>query len=120
MSIEQPGYITKDGSFIREIIRPERQGSRNMSLAEAVIPPGEATFRHYHLQSEEIYYILTGEGMIELEGQQQHVRPGDAVFIPPRTEHGAKCLGDTPLRLLCVCSPPYQHEDTILTNEQEA
>lgn len=49
MSIEKPGYITKEGSFIREIIRPERQGTCNMRLAEAVIPPREATSRHYHL-----------------------------------------------------------------------
>lgn len=115
MDDDQPTYVTLDGSRIRELIRPERQGSRRLSLAEATIAPGQATLRHRHRQSEEVYFVLSGEGVVEVAARQQPVQAGDAVLIPPGAEHRATCLGDTPLRLLCLCSPPYQHDDTELT-----
>ena len=108
-------YETLDGSLIRELVRPEREGSRNLSLAEATIAPGQTTHRHRHRQSEEIYYVLSGEGIVEVAARQTVVQAGDAVLIPPGAEHCAVNTGDLPLRLLCACSPAYQHEDTELT-----
>ncbi|MEI6500425.1 MAG: cupin domain-containing protein [Armatimonadota bacterium] len=108
-------YETLDGSLIRELVRPERAGSHNLSLAEATIAPGQTTHRHRHRQSEEIYYVLSGEGIVEVAARKTAVKAGDAVLIPVGAEHCALSLGDVPLRLLCACSPPYQHEDTELT-----
>lgn len=108
-------YETLDGSLIRELVRPEREGSRNLSLAEATIAPGQATHRHRHRQSEEIYYVLSGEGIVEVAACQTAVKAGEAVLIPAGAEHCALNTGDAPLRLLCACGPPYQHEDTELT-----
>ncbi len=115
MDDDQPTYVTLDESLIRELVRPERQGSRHLSLAEATIAPGQSTLRHQHRQSEEIYFVLAGEGIVEVAAHQHRVAPGEAVLIPPGAEHRAVCLGDTPLRLLCACSPPYQHDDTEVT-----
>ncbi len=115
MGDEQPTYTTLDGSLIREIVRPERQGSRHLSLAEATIAPGQSTARHRHRQSEEVSFVVGGEGIVEVAARQQPVQTGDAVLIRPGAEHRATCLSSTPLRLLCLCSPPYQHEDTELT-----
>ncbi|MEN6545319.1 MAG: cupin domain-containing protein [Armatimonadia bacterium] len=120
MTDDQPTYTTLDGSLIREIIRPERQGSRHLSLAEATIAPGQSTIRHRHHQSEEIYYVLSGAGTIEVAARLQRVQAGDAVLIPPGAEHRATCMGETPLRILCACSPPYQHSDTELTEGELA
>ena len=108
-------YETLDGSFIRELIRPEREGSKNLSLAEATIAPGQATHRHLHRESEEVYYVLDGEGIVEVAAKKRKVRPGDSVLIPASAEHCAACVGDRPLRILCACSPPYRHQDTELT-----
>lgn len=118
MAEDTPTYETLDGSLITELVRPERQGSRQLSLAEAIIAPGQQTHRHCHLASEEIYYVLGGEGVVEVGGQPRPVGPGQAVLIPPGVEHCALCIGAEPLRLLCACSPPYQHEDTKLTEGQ--
>lgn len=111
-------YRTLDGSLIDELVRPEREGSRNLSLAEATIFPGETTHRHRHRQTEEIYYVLAGEGIVEVAASKTAVCAGDAVLIPPGAEHCATNTGAGPLRLLCACSPPYQHEDTELTEGQ--
>lgn len=113
-------YVTRDGSLIRELVRPEREGSARLSLAEATIHPGQRTHRHRHGQSEEIYYVLAGEGVVEVAAVARRVGPGDAVLIPAGAEHCAMGVGEQDLRLLCACSPPYQHEDTELTEGQLA
>ncbi len=108
-------YITLDGSRILELIRPEREGSQNLSLARAVIEPGKSTLRHRHHTSEEIYYVLSGEGTLEIGAAIERVGPGDARLIPAGCEHRVTCIGVEPLVILCACAPPYQHTDTELT-----
>ena len=98
-------FTTKDGSTIRELHHTEEQ-----SLAEATLDPGQATERHYHARSEEIYFLLEGEGEMEVDGDRRRVRPGDAVLIPAGAWHQIRA--ETPLRFLCCCAPPYSHEDT--------
>ena len=98
-------FTTKDGSTIREL-----HHSASQSLAEASLPAGGSTQRHYHRASEEIYFVLEGEGTMELDGQTRQVAPGDAILIPPGAWH--EILATTDLRFLCCCAPPYSHDDT--------
>jgi mannose-6-phosphate isomerase-like protein (cupin superfamily) len=99
-------FTTKDGSLIREL-----QHTKAQSLAEAKLEPGQVTERHYHGASEEIYFLLEGTGVLELDGQLRDVQSGDAVLIPAGTWHQIRAL--EPLRFLCCCSPAYSHADTF-------
>jgi mannose-6-phosphate isomerase-like protein (cupin superfamily) len=38
---------------------------------------------HYHKETTEFYYVLSGSGAVELDGDNTDVRPGTAVVIPP-------------------------------------
>ncbi|HEY3393165.1 MAG TPA: cupin domain-containing protein [Lacipirellulaceae bacterium] len=62
---------------------------------------------HYHKRMTEIYYILEGEGQIELDGKRHAVRPGDAILIKPLCRHRA--IGR--LRVLNVPVPAFDPED---------
>jgi mannose-6-phosphate isomerase-like protein (cupin superfamily) len=106
-------FTTKDGSTIRELLGLPTSSARNQSLAEATLPPGGATERHYHLESEEIYYLVEGTGEMELDDERCPVAPGDAVLIPPGAWHQIRAAAGGPLRFLCCCAPPYRHEDTF-------
>ena len=101
-------FVTKDGSTIRELQHTDVQ-----SLAEATLEPGQATERHYHSVSEEIYFVLKGQGEMELDGETRFLRPGDAVLIPPGAWHTLENNGTSELRILCCCVPPYSHDDTF-------
>ncbi len=105
-------FTTADGSTIRVLLDAEHGGARNQSLAEATLAPGQATERHYHANTEEIYVVLTGAGEMEVEGERCAVAPGDSVLIPPGAWHQIRA-GDAELRFLCCCAPPYRHEDTF-------
>jgi mannose-6-phosphate isomerase-like protein (cupin superfamily) len=100
-------FVTKDGSTIRELHHTAVQ-----SLAEATLEPGQATERHYHRVSEEIYVVTKGSGELEVDGETAHVRPGDAILIPPGAWHTLANDGTSELTILCCCAPPYSHDDT--------
>jgi mannose-6-phosphate isomerase-like protein (cupin superfamily) len=93
---EAEPFATKDGSTIRELHHTQAQ-----SLAEATLEPDQATQRHFHRLSEEV------------DRETRRVRPGDAILIPPGAWHTLENDGTSELTILCVCSPPYSHEDTF-------
>lgn len=112
-----PAFTTKDGSEVRELLAHRNSCIERQSLAEARVPVGGATTPHYHPLAEEIYYILEGRGRMQLDGQTQAVGPGDAIAIPPGSTHQITNTDDVPLKLLCCCAPPYEHEDTVLVDD---
>ena len=101
-------FTTKDGSTIRELHHTQAQ-----SLAEATLEPDQATQRHFHRRSEEIYFVTKGSGSLEVDGETRRVRPGEAILIPPGAWHTLENDGTSELTILCMCSPPYSHEDTF-------
>ena len=108
-------FITKDGSEIRELLAHRNSAIRHQSLAEARLAPGTSTQEHYHVKTEEIYYITHGVGRIRIDGEVREVGSGDAVAILPGQRHKLWNTGSDVLRLLCCCAPAYEHEDTVMT-----
>jgi len=104
-------FTTADGSRIRSILDRSNAPVALQSLAEANLPAGGATRRHYHRASEEFYFVLTGRGLMEIDGETREVAPGDAVLIPPGAWHQVSAGEE--LTFLCCCSPPYDHADTF-------
>jgi mannose-6-phosphate isomerase-like protein (cupin superfamily) len=107
-------FTTKDGSEIRELLAHRNSCVRNQSLAEARLPAGAMTTPHYHPRTEEIYYILNGQGRMRIGAETNDVGPGDAIAIPPGETHQIQNLGREPLVFLCCCAPGYEHADTVL------
>lgn len=108
----QVPFTTRDGSTIRSLLDASNAPVANQSLAEATLSAGAATERHYHRLSEEFYYLLAGRGVMEIEGEEREVGPGDAILIPAGAWHQIRAM--EPLRFLCCCAPAYSHEDTYL------
>ena len=106
----QTPFTTKDGSTIRSLLDMSNAPVAKQSLAEATLAAGAATDRHYHRLSEEFYYLLAGRGLMEIDGQNREVGPGDAILIPAGAWHQIRAV--EALRFLCCCAPPYSHEDT--------
>jgi mannose-6-phosphate isomerase-like protein (cupin superfamily) len=110
--VEAEAFTTADGSTIRELLGLPTAPVRNQSLAEATLEPGQATERHYHRATEEIYYVVEGAGELEVDGERRQVSVGDAVLIPPGAWHQIRAGAAGRLRFLCCCAPAYRHEDT--------
>lgn len=62
---------------------------------------------HYHKAMTEIYYVLEGEGTIELDGESHRLRPGVSVMIKPGCRHRA--VGK--LKIINLPVPKFDPED---------
>ncbi|MCL2702813.1 MAG: cupin domain-containing protein [Defluviitaleaceae bacterium] len=64
------------------------------------IQPGKANYPyHYHTANEEVFYIISGEGMLKTPEGERTVSEGDAIVMPAH-ENGAHMLiniSDAPL-----------------------
>lgn len=107
-------FTTKDGSEIRELLAHRNSCIEKQSLAEARLPPGCSTTPHRHPRTEEIYYILEGQGEMRIDDELRPVGVGDAIAIPPDAAHQITNTGSAPLKFLCCCAPGYEHDDTVL------
>ncbi|MES2376328.1 MAG: cupin domain-containing protein [Bacteroidota bacterium] len=66
-----------------------------------VLHPGSSI--GYHLQeSQEIYYIINGNGEMQMNGKSFPVTNGDAILTLPGSSHGLKPAGDGDLTMLIV------------------
>lgn len=108
---EAQPFATADGSIIRSLLDRSNAPVANHSLAEATLEPDQATVRHHHRIAEEIYYLVEGRGLMEIDGETREVAVGHAILIPPGAWHQITNTGEGPLRLLCTCSPAYDHTD---------
>lgn len=63
--------------------------------------------KHYHRHTTEVYYVLEGEGEMEVGHERFAVRPGHAVHIPPGVAHRA--VGA--FKALIVVAPPFDPTD---------
>lgn len=65
---------------------------------------------HYH-DFEEAYYVVSGQGETELEGERFDMEPGDLVWVASGTMHAWRARGDEPLRFIELMAPrpPYMN-----------
>ena len=99
---EIPSVRCSCGQSRRAFGRPEHTTSslHMVDISEDARP-------HYHKMVTETYYVLEGEGHIELDGEKFPVRAGSAILIPPGTRHRA--VGK--MRILNFPVPAYDPAD---------
>lgn len=104
---------TPHGSEIRPLIDRTTSNIENCSLAEEVLPVGAEVVRHFHRETEEIYYVLSGDGEMTVGEETEKVSAGDAVFIPKNHIHTLKNTGSEPMKILLVCGAAHSFSDSF-------
>ena len=66
------------------------------------VPVGTAIGRHRHSRTEEIYFILTGRGLMDQDGERSEVGPGDLIMTRRDVTHAMDVLGDQAVELLVI------------------
>jgi len=101
---ELPGHF--GGAYSKMLVRPEPCGSRLLDYRISTYQPKGYVEPHAHRVQEQIYHVLEGEGLIELEGRTRVVRKHDVIFVPPGVTHAIYNTGLTDLTFVVVTSPP--------------
>lgn len=101
---EPPGHF--GGAYSKMLARPENVGSRLVDFRVSVYQPKAYVAPHRHKVQEQIYYILEGEGLMEIDGVRTPVGPQTTIFLPPGVEHAIYNTGMSDLRFMVVTCPP--------------
>jgi mannose-6-phosphate isomerase-like protein (cupin superfamily) len=83
-----------------------------LSVIQERVPPGGAETRHRHERARQFFYVLAGEAVMELEGGEALLRPGQGLAVPPGTPHRLLNRSERDLEFLVVSAPP-SHGDRI-------
>jgi mannose-6-phosphate isomerase-like protein (cupin superfamily) len=110
---------TGHGSELRPLIDRTTSEVTQCSLAEEVLPPGRAVAPHHHRELEEIYYILSGTGLMTVGAESAEVGSGDAIYVPRGARHTLLNTGTSPIRLMVACGPAFYYEDEIHEESKE-
>ncbi|MFB6103127.1 MAG: cupin domain-containing protein [Haloplanus sp.] len=95
-----------DWGALKWMATPDVSGSERLSAGVVNLEPGKGHEIHTHPDSDEILYVIGGEGEQTVDGESREVGPGDMIYIPAGVEHGTTNTGWDTLQLLAVYAPP--------------
>lgn len=93
------------GKGVAEIKRLMRQSSsegRFEGFGLLRVPSNGIFPKHVHPEREEIYYVLSGSGILMIEDSEVEIFEGDAVYISGNVQHGLKNFSLKDLLILYV------------------
>jgi mannose-6-phosphate isomerase-like protein (cupin superfamily) len=95
------------------LLAPKTVGTRNVSMGLNVTAVGSMIPDHVHTDSEEVMFIISGRAKLVIEGEGEwEVGPETAIYSPLGKKHRLENIGDEPLKLVWVYSPPLpQHHE---------
>jgi mannose-6-phosphate isomerase-like protein (cupin superfamily) len=85
---------------------------KQFSVIEECMPPGAAEIRHSHVHAQQFFYILSGEVLMEIEGETTLISAGSGIRILPGVRHQVRNPASSPVRFLVISQPP-SHGDRI-------
>jgi len=76
-----------------------------MMSGYVVLKPGEGMHRHTTGANEELLVFLVGSGEVVVGAEHVAVREGQALYVPPRTEHEVHASAQGELRYVYTVAP---------------
>ncbi len=90
--VVQTGYIAHGGAAACMLL-DSRVLKGLLFFAHAVLKPGKEIEAHVD-PYEEVYYLLSGRGVMTVGEEQQEVTAGDAIWLPCGVPHSLTNNGD--------------------------
>src|SRR5215468_2516191 len=94
---------------IKWLSEPRVTNTDRFTMGVVLLHPGKGHARHNHPGTEEILYVVSGQGnqMIDVNGEEWHpITAGDLVHIPSDIFHATINTGWEPLKMIAVYCPP--------------
>ncbi len=103
-----------EGTKIRQVFHPHNtlNGVR-YSLSHSSLESGKKSKLH-KMKTSEIYYILDGEGIIQIDDDTFKVSKDQAIYIPPHSKQCIENTGRDEMKFLCIVDPAWKHEDEVV------
>jgi len=103
--------LAGDKTILRELLHPSRDPAAvGYSLAHAKLAKGTASLPH-RLKTSEVYYFISGRGLMHVDGDRATVGPEQTLYVPPGAVQHLENTGADELVFLCIVDPAWRAED---------
>lgn len=91
-----------EGTVMMEklLMAPEEMLGKGRAYVRHTLAPGVTIGQHRHEGEMESMVIVSGRALHTINGEEQHLVPGDIIAAMPGDTHGIACEGDQPLVLI--------------------
>jgi mannose-6-phosphate isomerase-like protein (cupin superfamily) len=103
---ESPRHL-RGGQTSYLLLTEGQSGSRHLSITWVEGEPGSEQTLHAHPDSEQVYVIVAGRGLMHVADEEQEVGPGTMDFIPTGASHAIRNVGSKKLAYVSATSPPF-------------
>lgn len=100
--IEAPGH---HGALSKLLVNPENSATKYFDFRISTYAPKGHVEAHAHDVTEQVYYILSGKGVMTLGERRIVVEPHTSIFIPPLVVHAIENTGLENLVFVVVSAP---------------
>ena len=107
------GEVVKDNEVY---LLKDNKKLKNLVLSSTLLHPGKHTRGHAHDGQEEVYYFVSGKGLMQLTDKNGHtitheVGPGDVILIEDGVFHKVyhDATTEEPLYFVCVFDGKRNH-----------
>jgi quercetin dioxygenase-like cupin family protein len=82
-----------------------------------VYHPGDTAAPHYHLGSHHLFYVLSGEGLIYVDGESQRLKAGMVAIVGPGEAHWFENDTQDNFTFVEFWAPPPRGETVWVTDD---
>ena len=100
----EPGIVIPAIGLVLHVRFPPSASDGAFSIIETINAPGYGPPRHRHREAE-IFRVLEGRYLYEIDGRRFYANVGDVVSIPGGSEHGFVNVTDKPARQFIMITP---------------
>jgi mannose-6-phosphate isomerase-like protein (cupin superfamily) len=93
------------GALSKPLINPDNSGARHLDYRISMYQPMAYVKLHSHKVQEQIYHVLEGEALMQIDGRTRVVRKHDVIHLPAGVPHSISNSGLVDLVFLVVTSP---------------
>ncbi|MEO6721087.1 MAG: cupin domain-containing protein [Ferruginibacter sp.] len=79
--------------------------TEGLSVIREKMPPGTSEQSHLHKKAQQLFYILSGEAVFDIGGEQIHVQANESLHVPPNIIHRIYNNGKDDLHFIVISEP---------------
>lgn len=92
----------KGSAQLTHLLELEELQGKGRLFSKITLAPGHSVGEHQHRGDFEVYYILSGKGIVNDNGTFKEVYPGDVILTKEGEFHSIENIGETDLELIAL------------------
>lgn len=105
----------KHNRFFREVL----ETGKYTQVVLMSIPPGGEIGEEVHKDTDQVLYLVKGEGQVILNREKKPFRKHDLVLVHAGTQHNFVNICEEDMKIITIYSPPHHPNRTIHKTKED-